>query len=120
MEIDMSKKISVIVSGAQGKMGREVVAAVNAEADLELVGQVDVGDSLADTIASTKADVAADFTGPESALSNTETILRAGAVPVIGTTGFSPADIERVDALCHEVGRGALIAPNFAIGAVLM
>jgi len=116
----MSEKISVIVSGAKGKMGREVVAAVNAEDDLELVAEVDAGDSLADALARTKADVVVDFTMPDSAMSNIEAILRGGAVPIVGTTGFSPGDIERVDAICREVNRGALIAPNFAIGAVLM
>lgn len=113
-------KITVIVSGANGKMGREVVSAVNAEDDLELVGEVDAGDSLADALARTKAEVVVDFTVPESAMGNIESILRGGAVPIVGTTGFTPADIERVDTLCREHNRGALIAPNFAIGAVLM
>ena len=119
-QLSNAGSITVIVSGAKGKMGREVVAAINAEDDLTLVAEVDAGDSLADAIAETRAMVVVDFTGPESALSNTETILQAGAVPIVGTTGFLPADIERVDALCRELGRGALIAPNFAIGALLM
>jgi 4-hydroxy-tetrahydrodipicolinate reductase len=113
-------KISVVVSGAKGRMGREVVAAVNAEEDLELVGEVDHGDSLADVLAQTKAVAVVDFTIPEVAMGNVEAIIKGGAVPIVGTTGFSPADIERVGALCREHNRGALIAPNFAIGAVLM
>lgn len=117
---EVIRPLRVIVSGAKGKMGHEVVAAVTAEDDLRLVAEVDAGDSLTDALASTKADVVVDFTVPEVAMGNIEAILRGGAVPVVGTTGLSPADIERVRALCAEVGRGALIAPNFAIGAVLM
>src|SRR5262249_55014824 len=119
-DIKASSPITVLVSGANGRMGREVVAAVKAEDDLKLVGEVDAGDSLADVLASTKAQVVVDFTTPESAMGNIETILKGGAVPIVGTTGFGPADIDRVAALCREVNRGALIAPNFAVGAVLM
>jgi len=96
------------------------VAAINAEADLKLVGEVDMGDSLEDALAHTKPVTVVDFTIPHSAMGNIETILRCGAVPIVGTTGLSPADIERVGALCAECNCGALIAPNFAIGAILM
>jgi 4-hydroxy-tetrahydrodipicolinate reductase len=119
-EKSRTRGITVVVSGAKGKMGREVVAAVNGEPDMELVGEVDFGDSLAGVLASTHPVAVVDFTVPDSAMTNIETILRNGAVPIVGTTGLSPADIERVGELCAEVNIGALIAPNFAIGALLM
>ena len=111
--------IRVLVNGALGRMGKEVVQAVRAETDLSLVGETDVKDSLEQAIRSSGAQVVVDFTEPSSAVRNTETILRSGACPVVGTTGFKPEDISRLEALGRELGRGGLIAPNFAIGAVL-
>ena len=113
-------KISVLVNGARGRMGREVVQAVKAETDLSLVGETDLGDSLDRAIASSRAQVVVDFTEPSSAARNTETILRSGARPVVGTTGFRPEDLSRLEALAAELRLGGLIAPNFAIGAVLL
>jgi len=101
-------------------MGREVVAAVEAEADLDLVGRTDLGDELAEAIASSGARVVVDFTVPDVAVENARAILAAGACPVIGTTGFTAADISDLQARAAELGRGGLIAPNFAIGAVLL
>ena len=116
----MTELITVAVSGALGRMGREVVAAVGAETDLALVAKVDKGDDLAAVLALTKPLAVVDFSVPESVLGNIETILAAGCVPIVGTTGLSPADVESVRDLCRRHGRGALIAPNFAIGAVLL
>lgn len=112
--------IQVLVNGAQGRMGRHVVAAVEAESDLKLVGQTDMGDDLASAIADTGATVVVDFTVPDSAVTNTACILEAGAHPVVGTTGFQSEDIERLVGRAAELKRGGLIAPNFAIGAVLL
>ncbi len=112
--------IKVLVNGARGKMGTAVVKAVGAEPDLELVGEIDLGDSLSATIESTSAQVVVDFTHPSCAVENTQTILLAGACPVVGTTGFQPADIAKLQALASEAKRGGVIAPNFAIGAVLL
>jgi 4-hydroxy-tetrahydrodipicolinate reductase len=61
-----------------------------------------------------------DFTIPASAMGNIQAALEAGVSPVVGTTGLSPADVEQVRRWTGEAGVGALIAPNFAIGAVLM
>jgi len=116
----MSTSIRVLVNGAKGKMGREAVRAVRSEADLALVGETDLGDRLAETIAGTGAQVVVDFTHPCAAAQNTETILRCGAHPVVGTTGFTPADIQRLESLAAELRRGGVIAPNFAVGAVLL
>jgi 4-hydroxy-tetrahydrodipicolinate reductase len=107
--------IRVLVNGAKGRMGREVVAAVRKEADLELVGEIDLGDDLRQSIASGRAEVVVDFTHPSAGA-----ILDAGACPVIGTTGFTPEDIQRLEERSLKLRRGGLIAPNFAIGAVLL
>ncbi|MGO8673193.1 MAG: 4-hydroxy-tetrahydrodipicolinate reductase [Capsulimonadaceae bacterium] len=112
--------IRVVVSGAKGRMGREVVAAVTAEPGLDVVAEVDLDDSLAEALASTRASVVVDFSIPEAVMGNIEAALAGGAVPIVGTTGLSAADLDRVEALCLASGRGALIAPNFSIGAVLM
>ena len=116
----MTDRIRVAVSGAKGRMGCEVVAAVNAEPDLELVSEIDLGDSLTDLLHKTKPLVMVDFSVPEAVMVNIEIALTQGVVPIVGTTGLSNEDLDRVRALCRERNVGALIAPNFAIGAVLM
>ena len=116
----MTDRITVAVSGALGRMGREVVAAVQAESDLLLVAEVDKGDSLAGVLANVKPVALVDFSVPEAVMGNIEAALAAHVVPIVGTTGLSPADVAHVRDLCRRHGCGALIAPNFAIGAVLM
>lgn len=113
-------KIRVIVNGAKGKMGQEVVKAVEKESDLELVGQTDLGDNLAKTIKETRAEVVVDFTHPKSVMENIRTILKNGAHGVIGTTGITKENLEEIKFLCEENKVNCLVAPNFAIGAVLM
>ena len=112
--------IRVLVNGAKGRMGSESAHAVRSDAELQLVAELDLGDDLAAGIQETQAQVVVDFTAPQTAAANTETILRAGAHPVVGTTGFAPEEIARLQALALDLGVGGLIAPNFAIGAVLM
>jgi len=114
------EKIAVLVNGAKGRMGREAVLAVEAQADLTLVGQTDLGDDLAVNIRETGARVVIDFTQPKVAAENTEKILQSGAHPVVGTTGFTREDIAKLTLMASNLGRGGLIAPNFAIGAVLL
>ena len=110
----------VIVNGARGKMGAEAVRAVSAQADLELVGATDLGDDLAGTITAQRADVVVDFTAASAALRNFEAILRAGACPVMGTSGFGALEVEHARALCAQHRRPAVIAPNFALSSVLL
>jgi len=112
--------IAVLVNGAKGRMGKEVVQAVKAEADMTLVGQTDLGDDLSRSIKESGASVVVDFTHPRSAVENTRKILEAKAHPVVGTTGFEPKDIRELQDLAARSGIGGLIAPNFAIGAVLL
>ncbi len=112
--------IQVLVNGAKGKMGQTTVAAVSADPELKLVGQADVGDDLSSMIKNTKAQVVVDFTHPSVAYKNVETIINAGASPVVGTTGFKPEEIKKLQKLAKDKGLGGLIAPNFSVGAVLM
>jgi len=112
--------IRVAVSGAKGRMGIEVLRAVTDAADMELVGAVDVGDDLADVLAMAKPDALVDFTVPGAAMGNIALALQHHVVPIVGTTGLTAADRAEIDKLCAETGTGALIAPNFALGAVLM
>src|SRR5262249_12780347 len=111
--------IRVAVAGAAGRMGETVCAAVQEAEDLELVGRADplLGRSLQEVLPG--AEVVVDFTQPDSALENARACLRAGVHVVIGTTGFDPSPL--IDAAAAERPRAnVLIAPNFAIGAVLM
>jgi len=116
----MTDRITVAVSGASGRMGLEVVAAVRAASDLALVAEVDKGDDLADALARLEPLALVDFSVPEAVMGNIEAALAARVAPIVGTTGLSPADVAHVRDLCRRHGCGALIAPNFAIGAVLM
>lgn len=114
------EKIPVMVNGAGGRMGTQTVEAVRGADDLELVASTDLGDDLEEVIRAQQARVVIDFTEPAVAVENTEKILRAGAHPVVGTTGFRADDIRRLQELAASEKRGGLIAPNFAIGAVLL
>ena len=112
--------IKVGVLGARGRMGAEVVAAVEAAADCQLVAALDLGDSL-DQLVSSGAQVVVDFTTPDSVMANLEFLITHKIHAVIGTTGFDDARLAKLNSLSSahpEVG--ILIAPNFAIGAVLM
>jgi len=111
--------IKVAVLGARGRMGSEVVKAVNEAKDLELVAQLDLGDSL-DSLVMSGAQVAVDFTTPDSVMANLEFLISKNIHAVIGTTGFDDARIAKIKSLLASSKSGVLIAPNFAIGAVLM
>ena len=113
-------KIKVIVNGAKGKMGAETVKAVEREADLQLIAQTDIGDNLSETIKKTSAEVVVDFTHPEAAMVNIRSILTSGAHAVVGTTGITKEDLLEIEKLCEKNKVNCLVAPNFAIGAVLM
>ena len=111
--------IRVAVAGAAGRMGETVCEAVQGAEDLELVGRADplLQRSLEEVLPG--AEVVVDFTEPDSALENARACLRAGVHIVIGTTGFDPSPL--IEAAAAERPRAnVLIAPNFAIGAVLM
>ncbi|MCJ7752325.1 MAG: 4-hydroxy-tetrahydrodipicolinate reductase, partial [Armatimonadetes bacterium] len=133
-------EVRVLVIGAGGRMGRELVRAVTEADDMVLVGAVDrsrvgedagrvsglepasviITDSLSDAIAASSPDVAADFTLPNAVMGNVRTALRAGVACVVGTTGLTEKDCAELERLCQERKRPVFVAPNFAIGAVLM
>ena len=111
--------IRVAVSGAAGRMGQAVVDAVEAADDTELAGKADpsLGVAIGEVLG--EADVLVDFTTPDAAPDNVRACLDAGVHAVVGTTGF---DLDRLQTAAEGSGGEAncFVAPNFAIGAVLM
>ena len=112
--------INVAVLGARGRMGAEVVKAVEAAEGLALVAALDLGDSI-DQLKDSGAQVVVDFTTPDSVMKNLEFLINNGINVVVGTTGFDDSKLATVKGwLAANPSVGVLIAPNFAIGAVLM
>ncbi|MFY8197108.1 MAG: 4-hydroxy-tetrahydrodipicolinate reductase [Candidatus Planktophila sp.] len=112
--------IKVGVLGAAGRMGAEVVNAIEVSSDCTLVAALDFRDPL-DQLVTSGAQVVVDFTTPDSVMANLEFLITHNIHAVVGTTGFDDARMSKLKELsaAHpEVG--VLIAPNFAIGAVLM
>jgi 4-hydroxy-tetrahydrodipicolinate reductase len=134
------ERIRVIVCGAAGRMGREVVRAVAEAGDMELVAAIDreevgkdagelagvggklipVQSDLIATLKSARPDVLVDFTLPDCVMDNLRAAFAYDVSPVVGTTGLTPHHYEDIAKLANKTGIGTLIAPNFAIGAVLM
>lgn len=123
--------IKVIIAGFKGKMGSTALNMVENDPELQLVALLDPFTTEKDykgiPIVNTKedlvgmeADVWVDFTNPSVAFSNTYFALSQGFAPVVGTTGFSQKEIEDLEALAKTKKIGGLIAPNFAIGAILL
>ncbi|HVW41630.1 MAG TPA: 4-hydroxy-tetrahydrodipicolinate reductase [Amycolatopsis sp.] len=109
--------IRVGVLGARGRMGATVVKAVDGAADMKLAGTVDVGDDFA---VLADAEVAVDFTHPGAVMDNLKYLIDHDVHAVVGTTGFSEDRLATVrEWLSGKPGLGVLIAPNFALGAVL-
>lgn len=135
------RKIKVFVAGAGGKMGQEVVRTILNQDDLVLVGAadskfqgMDIGQVLgttrvgvdisgildAEILKDSKTDVLVDFTNPMAVIKNAKVAMSAGVVPVIGTTGVDEEELVEMRETVEKTGVGAFIAPNFALGAVLM
>jgi 4-hydroxy-tetrahydrodipicolinate reductase len=132
--------IRVAVSGAAGRMGRASVRAVSREPDLRLVaavgrrnamgrdagevaGGIAAGVTISDDLGAALAaspDVLVEFAPGATAIAHARAALEAGVRPVIGSSGFSAGDLESLRALASQRRLGAVVAPNFAIGAVLM
>jgi len=130
--------IKVAVHGALGRMGQQVVAAVCREPDMSIAGAIDIkisGTSLplpdgsgdipasADLDAMLSAchpDVMVDFSDADAATPAAHTAIKSGVNLVVGTSGLSTDDISEIDRLAQEKGVGAVVVPNFALGAVLM
>lgn len=133
--------IRVAIAGARGRMGQEAVHTIMKNPDMELVSVLDyknVGKTLEDTNLfppsygapiftdikelhkKTKPDVLVDLTSPESVYEHTKKALELNIRPVVGTTGFTDEELEELKTLAKKAELGCIIAPNFAIGAVLM
>ncbi len=128
----------VVVQGALGRMGTEILAALGAEADMRPVGAVDVsaradtlslpGDSgsvplsasLDDLLASTDADVVVDVTNAEGALTAIRSAATKDVGVVVGSSGISESTLDEARALAEHHGVGIIVVPNFAIGGVVM
>jgi 4-hydroxy-tetrahydrodipicolinate reductase len=118
----MPEPIRVAVAGAAGRMGATVCGVVEEADGLELTGRADpaLDTQLSDVLAD--ADVVVDFTIPDTALGNAIACLEAGVSVVVGTTGFDLDQLREAAERSWDGGEGprAFVAPNFAIGAVLM
>ncbi|WP_255696356.1 4-hydroxy-tetrahydrodipicolinate reductase [Allobranchiibius sp. GilTou73] len=114
----MSERIPVAVIGSSGRMGSAAVQAIDDATDLDLVGRFDHGDPLGDLGG---ASVAVELTTPDASPDNVAHCVAAGVHCVVGTTGWSPQRLQALEAQLVDHPRvGVLIAPNFAIGALLM
>ncbi len=132
--------IRVVLTGACGRMGRQVTKTLAATEDIDLVAAVDVvhvgedagivaniaalgvhvQDNLAAALSESEPDVMVDFAGPAAVLSNIRRALDRGVRCVVGSTGLSEEDLKEVDKLARDAGVGAIIAPNFSLGANVM
>jgi len=114
--------IRVAVAGASGRMGQTVCEAVTGAEDMELVGRADplLETTLEQVLEQDGPEVVVDFTRPDTALANALACVRAGVHVVIGTTGFDSAPLAQAHPVAGRPRANVLIAPNFAIGAVLM
>jgi 4-hydroxy-tetrahydrodipicolinate reductase len=120
----VARSLAVAVIGASGRMGAQVCAAVGAAPDLRLVGRYDLGDDLGDLGG---ADVVVEFSVPDASPANVAACVARGVHAVVGTTGWDDSRVTELSARVAEAppsrsgaGVGVLIAPNFAVGALLM
>ncbi|MBD1381682.1 4-hydroxy-tetrahydrodipicolinate reductase [Metabacillus arenae] len=133
------ENIKIVIAGPRGRMGSEAVKLVEKTPHFELVGAVDhkydgqqlnevngfsskvlIYNDMEKCFQETKPDVLIDLTTPEIGKVHTKLALQNGVRPVVGTTGFSKEDLKEIEQLIEEKGIGAIIAPNFAVGAILM
>jgi len=134
-------KIRVFVAGACGKMGMETVQTILRQEDMEIAGVSDIqkqgtdigtilglspvgvlisGQVDREILKKLKVDILVDFTNPKSVFSNAREAIRAQVVPVIGATGLDDHEIAELEEMAKEHNVGVFIAPNFALGAILM
>jgi 4-hydroxy-tetrahydrodipicolinate reductase len=112
--------LRVAVSGARGKVGREIVAGLEADPAFTCVAAVDLGDDLNGALRDADAQVLVDFTTPSAGLQNALTAVSLGVAPVVGTTGLGESGVTQVREACAAAGIGGCVIPNFSIGAVVL
>lgn len=129
----------IVIAGPRGRMGSEAVKLVERTEDFELAAVIDhkhngkmlnelgvssfavpVYGDITECLTAVKPDVLIDLTTPEVGMYHTKTALSLGVRPVVGTTGFTKENLAELESLCRERELGCIIAPNFALGAVLM
>src|SRR2546423_12198517 len=113
-------EIRVAVAGRRGKFGSVLAVALSNEPGIAYVGGLGRGDDLAAFPHEKRPRALIDFTQPAEALHNALAAVAAGASPIVGTTGLSGTDVDKLETACKAKGVGGIVAPNFAIGAVLM
>ena len=116
----MAGAIRVCITGHRGKVGAILAAAFQGDPDIDYVGGVTRGDDLASFLHEKRPQALVDFTRPSEAMHNALAAVAAGASPVVGTTGLSAADVDKLETACAQKKIGGIVAPNFAVGAVLM
>jgi 4-hydroxy-tetrahydrodipicolinate reductase len=116
----VTEPIRVAVAGYRGKVGSVLAAAFEAAPEIEYVGGLGHGDDLAAFLHDKRPRALVDFTRPSEALHNALAAVAAGASPVVGTTGLAADAIDKIETACKSNGLGGIVAPNFAVGAVLM
>jgi len=104
--------MKIAIAGAGGKMGRTLIEAVAADPSLKLAATFDIGDDIARAVAT--CDALIDFTRPEGTLQHLDACVAAGKSIVIGTTGFTPEQMARIDAAAKRIP--VMLSPNFAVG----
>ena len=111
--------IRVAVLGAAGRMGAETCRAVESDDELELVARIGRSDPL-EQVVEAGSEVAVEFTTPDAVRANASFCLRNGVHVVVGATGLTAEDLNELRKLSDRHGANCFVAPNFAIGAVLM
>ena len=112
--------IKVALAGHRGKTGSALMPALTAAVDIEFVGGVGRDDDLAAFLRDSQPRALVDFTHPAVALDHALAAVTAKAAPIVGTSGLAGGAVDRLEAACSAAGVGGIVAPNFAIGAVLM
>ncbi len=116
----MTEPVRVAVAGHRGKVGSVLAQAFRDTPDIEYVGGVGKGDDLAAFLHERRPRAFVDFTRPSEVVHNALAAIAAGASPVVGTTGIPAEGVDRIETACRSKGIGGIVAPNFAVGAVLM
>ncbi|HXM57492.1 MAG TPA: 4-hydroxy-tetrahydrodipicolinate reductase [Candidatus Dormibacteraeota bacterium] len=112
--------IRVLLAGHRGRTGSAIVPALVEAPDVEYLGGAGSGDDLAALLHSARPHALVDFTHPRAASANALQAVAAGVAPIVGTSGLAAEAVDELAAACQQAGVGGIVAPNFAIGAVLM
>src|SRR5207237_8480580 len=115
----MTEPIRVAVAGHRGKVGSVLVTAFQSEAGIDYVGGIGRGDDLAAFLHEKRPAALVDFTRPAEAVHNALAAVAAGAAPVVGTTGLSSTDVDKLESACQAKQDGGIVRPNVPSEAAL-